>query len=236
MLHLWLSMITVALILILVAGDSPIVPAMLFYRPPPVGGTAPPPPGYGGTGGSPSWGGGPGPTGLTNAPGVAAKPGFFATNINQSFYVILAATGVPQQAPNLFVPPGGHGHHPRAQRHKHRQREFRARGPSAGDPHRHRRRSDHARFRDHLAGRSDRADLGCGNCRRRHQREDSGHAAVKEKCDGFFDELQTGGGRGSQKEDMEKEGQKENPAAQGKRGVSKAEEIAKGGTRLSQRG
>jgi hypothetical protein len=49
---------------------------------------------------------GPGPQGLTNSPGVQAKPGFLATTINQSFYVILAVTGVPQQCPPMYVPPG----------------------------------------------------------------------------------------------------------------------------------
>lgn len=62
--------------------------------------TPPPPPGFHG------WGAGPGPTGLTNAPGVAFKPGFLPTSINNAFYVILGATGVPQQAQPVYVPPG----------------------------------------------------------------------------------------------------------------------------------
>jgi hypothetical protein len=60
-----------------------------------------PPAGYSNWGGS-----GVGPTGLKDSPGVAAKPGFAAITSNQSFYVILRTTGVAQQAPPMFVPPG----------------------------------------------------------------------------------------------------------------------------------
>ena len=52
------------------------------------------------------WGAGPGPTGLRNSPGVNPKPGFAATSINFSFYVIILTTGVPQRAPTNYVPAG----------------------------------------------------------------------------------------------------------------------------------
>lgn len=48
--------------------------------------------------------------GLTDSPGlnpnVAPLPGFRATSMNQSVYVILNATGVPQSAPAIYVPAG----------------------------------------------------------------------------------------------------------------------------------
>lgn len=59
-----------------------------------------PPGGYSG------WGAGPGPTGLSNSSSLNAKPGFGTTSVNQSVYVILRATGVPQQAPPIVVPGG----------------------------------------------------------------------------------------------------------------------------------
>lgn len=62
--------------------------------------TPPPPPGYHG------WGAGNGPTGLSNSPGVAAKPGFGATAINIAYQVLIAATGVPQVLPGVTIPPG----------------------------------------------------------------------------------------------------------------------------------
>lgn len=62
--------------------------------------TPPPPIGFRG------WGAGPGPTGLRDSPGVAHKQGVMHTTTNQSFYVILAVTGKPQQAPPMYVPPG----------------------------------------------------------------------------------------------------------------------------------
>jgi hypothetical protein len=66
--------------------------AIAIYPPPPVG--------------FHGWGGGSGPQGLHDSVGVAAKPGKLATSINQSVYVILAATGVPQRAPSMNVPAG----------------------------------------------------------------------------------------------------------------------------------
>jgi hypothetical protein len=62
---------------------------------------APPPPS-----GFHGWGAGPGPTGLRDSPGVAAKPGFLRKSVNQSVYVIIAVTGVPQPAPPINVPGG----------------------------------------------------------------------------------------------------------------------------------
>lgn len=64
-----------------------------------VGPGANPPPGYGG------WGGGQGPTGLSNAPGVSTKPGWITRNINNAFYVIIPASGLVR-SPHMTVPPG----------------------------------------------------------------------------------------------------------------------------------
>jgi hypothetical protein len=67
------------------------------------------PPGDGGDGpggGVGPWSTGKRPTGFRNSPGVAFKPGFLTRSINQSVYVILNATGVPQQAPPINVPAG----------------------------------------------------------------------------------------------------------------------------------
>lgn len=64
-----------------------------------------PPPGYG------MWGGGGGPTGLSNSPtlspipGLTAKPGFGPQVVNLAHYVIFAVTGTPQQCQPIFVPP-----------------------------------------------------------------------------------------------------------------------------------
>jgi len=83
-----------------------------FYRMGDIGGTFGGGNNAAGTPGYSGWGGGAGPTGLRNsvglinAPGLAAKPGFMPTSVNQSVYVILGATGVPQQAPPINVPGG----------------------------------------------------------------------------------------------------------------------------------
>ena len=53
-----------------------------------------------------TWGGGPGPTGLKNSPGVAAKPGFNKISVNQYYQVTIQTSGVPVRAPHIFVPPG----------------------------------------------------------------------------------------------------------------------------------
>jgi hypothetical protein len=72
----------------------------------------PTPPGFNQPG---SGNGGNGPQGLTNQPGlwggpisgVIARPGrSIGVTVNQGFYVIIAATGVPQRAPGMAVPPG----------------------------------------------------------------------------------------------------------------------------------
>lgn len=72
---------------------------------------APPVVGYKGFGP----GSGPGPQGLTNSPGLPGGPvtgvklspgATIGSTVNQGFYVIIAATGVPQRAPHMFVPPG----------------------------------------------------------------------------------------------------------------------------------
>jgi len=62
-----------------------------------------PPKGYKG------WGGGLGPTGLTNSPNVQAQnraPNSVSRSVNQAFYVIIRTSNVPQQAPAVFVPRG----------------------------------------------------------------------------------------------------------------------------------
>jgi hypothetical protein len=57
-------------------------------------------------GGFHGWGAGAGPTGLTNAPGVSAKPGWMPKAFNNAHYVILDATGKPQPAQPVYVPAG----------------------------------------------------------------------------------------------------------------------------------